>query len=152
MYFVWGNHRIRRNGSHSRPWLLCRWSRTVVSSLFWRSIRFRKREAAFIPLHKRKKKVQINTMKKDVKVLMDVLNIISKKRKQINFDSNAARHQMAIEVVHELRKRRCQINRIELWTTKRQINTNLFRAKSLLSIKISFHSPLRTFQGVNLKR
>jgi hypothetical protein len=30
---------------------------------------------------------------------------------------------MAIEVVHELRKRKCQINKIELWTRKRQINT-----------------------------
>jgi len=62
----------------------------------------------------RTKKSQINTMKKDVKILTEVLDIISKKRKQINFDSNAARHQMAIEVVHELRKRRCQINKIEL--------------------------------------
>ena len=62
-------------------------------------------------------------MKKDVKMLTEVLDIVSKKRKQINFDSNAARHQMAIEVVHELRKRRCQINKIELWMRKRLINT-----------------------------
>jgi hypothetical protein len=53
-------------------------------------------------------------MKKDVKLLTDVLDIISEKRKQINFDSNAARHQMAVDVVSELRKRKCQINKIEL--------------------------------------
>ena len=34
-------------------------------------------------------------MKRDVKMLTEVLDIISKKRKQINFESNAARHQMA---------------------------------------------------------
>ena len=62
-------------------------------------------------------------MKKDVKMLTEVLDIVSKKRKQLNFDSNAARNQIAIEVIHELRKRRCQINKIELWTRKRQINT-----------------------------
>ena len=60
------------------------------------------------------KKCQINTMKKDVKMLTEVLDIISKKRKQINFESNAARHQMAVEVVHELRNRKFQINKIEL--------------------------------------
>ena len=49
-------------------------------------------------------------MKKDVKMLTEVLDIIYKKRKQLNFDSDAARNQMAIEVVHELRKRKCQIN------------------------------------------
>jgi len=65
-------------------------------------------------INRESKKRHINTMKKDVKMLTEVLDIISKKRKQINFDSNAARHQMAIEVVHELRKRRCQINKIEL--------------------------------------
>ena len=53
-------------------------------------------------------------MKKDVKLLTDVLDTVSKKRKQLNFDSNAARNQIAIEVIHELRKRKCQINRIEL--------------------------------------
>ena len=53
-------------------------------------------------------------MKKDVKMLTEVLDIVSKKRKQLNFDSNAARHDIAVEVVHQLRKRRCQINKIEL--------------------------------------
>ena len=62
----------------------------------------------------RTKKSQINTMKKDVKLLTDVLDIISQKRKQINFDSDAARHQMAVDVVSELRKKKCQINKIEL--------------------------------------
>ena len=65
-----------------------------------------------IPL--RTKKFQINTMKKDVKILTEVLDTVSKKRKQLNFDSNAARNQIAVEVVHELRKRKCQINRIGL--------------------------------------
>ena len=62
-------------------------------------------------------------MKKDVKMLSDVLEVISKKRKQINFDSAAARQQIANEAIHELRKRKCHINRIELWKKKRQINT-----------------------------
>lgn len=62
----------------------------------------------------RTKKSQINTMKKDVKMLTEVLDTVSKKRKQLNFDSNAARNQIAIEVIHELRKRKCQINKIEL--------------------------------------
>jgi hypothetical protein len=53
-------------------------------------------------------------MKKDVKMLTEVLDIVSKKRKQLNFDSNAARSSLAIDVVHELRKRKCQINKIEL--------------------------------------
>ena len=53
-------------------------------------------------------------MKKDIKMLTEVLDIVSKKRKQINFDSDAARHQIAVEVVHQLRKRKCQINKIEL--------------------------------------
>jgi len=53
-------------------------------------------------------------MKKDVKMLSDVLEVISKKRKQINFDSAAARQQIANEAIHELRKRKCHINRIEL--------------------------------------
>ena len=53
-------------------------------------------------------------MKKDVKMLVEVLDIISKTRKQINFDGDAARHQIAVEVVHQLRKRKCQINKIEL--------------------------------------
>jgi hypothetical protein len=53
-------------------------------------------------------------MKKDVKMLTEVLDIIQKKRKQINFDSNAARQEIAAEVVHQLRKRKCQINKIEL--------------------------------------
>tara|TARA_Y100000310_G_scaffold237424_1_gene240698 strand:- start:486 stop:674 length:189 start_codon:yes stop_codon:yes gene_type:complete len=55
-----------------------------------------------------------NTMKKDVKMLTEVLDIVSKKRKQLNFESGAARNQIATEVIHELRKRKCQINRIEL--------------------------------------
>jgi hypothetical protein len=62
-------------------------------------------------------------MKKDVKMLSDALEVISKKRKQINFDSVAGRQYIATEVVHELRKRKCHINRIELWKKKRQINT-----------------------------
>ena len=62
-------------------------------------------------------------MKKDIKMLTEVLDIIQKKRKQINFDSNAARQEIAAEVVHQLRKRKCQINKIELWARKRQINT-----------------------------
>jgi len=53
-------------------------------------------------------------MKKDVKVLAEVLGVIQKKRKQINFDSNAARQEIAAEVVYQLRKRKCQINKIEL--------------------------------------
>ncbi len=53
-------------------------------------------------------------MKKDVKMLTEVLDIVSKKRKQLNFESGAARNQIATEVIHELRKRKCQINRIEL--------------------------------------
>ena len=53
-------------------------------------------------------------MKKDVKLLTEVLDIIQKKRKQINFDSNAARQEIATEVVYQLRKRKCQINKIEL--------------------------------------
>jgi|TARA_R110001606_G_scaffold14234_6_gene60458 hypothetical protein len=53
-------------------------------------------------------------MKKEVKMLTEVLDIIQKKRKQINFDSNAARQEIATEVVHQLRKRKCQINKIEL--------------------------------------
>jgi|TARA_Y100000310_G_C20544592_1_gene744982 hypothetical protein len=53
-------------------------------------------------------------MKKDVKMLSDALEVISKKRKQINFDSVAGRQYIATEVVHELRKRKCHINRIEL--------------------------------------
>ena len=53
-------------------------------------------------------------MKKDVKMLSDVLEIISKKRKQINFDSSEARHQIAAEADNELRKRKCHINKIEL--------------------------------------
>ena len=53
-------------------------------------------------------------MKKDVKMLNDILDTISKKRKQLNFDSNAARSSLAIDVVDELRKRKCQINKIEL--------------------------------------
>ena len=53
-------------------------------------------------------------MKKDIKMLTEVLGIIQKKRKQINFDSNAARQEIAAEVVHQLRKRKCQINKIEL--------------------------------------
>ena len=53
-------------------------------------------------------------MKKDDKILSDVLEIISKKRKQINFDSGAARQQIAGDVVNELRKRKCHINKIEL--------------------------------------
>ena len=75
-------------------------------------------------------------MKKDIKMLTEVLDIIQKKRKQINFDSNAARQEIAAEVVHQLRKRKCQINKIELWTIKRQINTYFMatpmNAKSLL--------------------
>ena len=54
-------------------------------------------------------------MKKDVKMLTEVLDTVSKKRKQLNFDSNAARNQLAVEVIHELRKRKCQINKIKLW-------------------------------------
>ena len=53
-------------------------------------------------------------MKKDVKMLTEILDAISKKRKQINFDSNAARNQLAVDVIGELRKRKCQINKIEL--------------------------------------
>jgi hypothetical protein len=53
-------------------------------------------------------------MKKDVKMLTEILDMISKKRKQINFDSNAARNQLAVEIISELRKRKCQINKIEL--------------------------------------
>ena len=53
-------------------------------------------------------------MKKDVRMLTEVLDIVSKKRKQLNFDSNAGRNQIAVEVVHELRKRKCQINKIGL--------------------------------------
>ena len=53
-------------------------------------------------------------MKKEVKMLTEILDIINKKRKQINFDSNAARQEIATEVVHQLRKRKCQINKIEL--------------------------------------
>ena len=53
-------------------------------------------------------------MKKEVKMLTEVLDIIQKKRKQINFDSNAARQEIAAEVVHQLQKRKCQINKIEL--------------------------------------
>ena len=53
-------------------------------------------------------------MKKDVKMLREVLDTISKKKKQLNFDSVSARHQLAEDVVHVLRKRKCQINRIEL--------------------------------------
>ena len=53
-------------------------------------------------------------MKKDVKMLTEVLGIVSQKRKQINFDSGAARSQLAVEVISELRKRKCQINKIEL--------------------------------------
>ena len=53
-------------------------------------------------------------MKKDVKMLTEVLDTVSKKRKQLNFDSNAARNQLAVEVIHELRKRKCQINKIKL--------------------------------------
>jgi len=66
------------------------------------------------PIQLRKKKGQINTMKKDVRMLTEVLDIVSKKRKQLNFDSNAGRNQIAVEVVHELRKRKCQINKIGL--------------------------------------
>ena len=53
-------------------------------------------------------------MKKDVKMLREVLDTISKKKKQLNFDNVSARHQLVEDVVHELRKRKCQINRIEL--------------------------------------
>ena len=53
-------------------------------------------------------------MKKDVKMLTEVLDTIQKKRKQINFDSNTARQEIAVEVIHQLRKRKCQINKIEL--------------------------------------
>jgi len=53
-------------------------------------------------------------MKKEVKMLAEILDTVSKKRKQINFDSSAARNQIALEVIHELRKRKCQINKIEL--------------------------------------
>ena len=53
-------------------------------------------------------------MKKDVKMLSDVLETISKKRKQIIFDRGAARQQIAGDVVNELRKRKCHINKIEL--------------------------------------
>tara|TARA_R110000744_G_C19192049_1_gene543990 strand:+ start:612 stop:785 length:174 start_codon:yes stop_codon:yes gene_type:complete len=48
-------------------------------------------------------------MKKDIKMLTEILDIISKKQRQINFDSDHARSQLAIEVVSELRKRNCQI-------------------------------------------
>lgn len=51
-------------------------------------------------------------MEKDVRILTEVLDIISKKKRQLNFDSNAARYQMAIEIAHELRKRKHQINKI----------------------------------------
>jgi hypothetical protein len=53
-------------------------------------------------------------MKKDVKMLTEVLDTVSKKRKQLNFDSNAARNQLAFEIISELRKRKCQINKIGL--------------------------------------
>ena len=53
-------------------------------------------------------------MKKDVKMLRDVLETIAKKKRQVNFDSAAARHQIADDIVRELRKRKCQINKIEL--------------------------------------
>ena len=53
-------------------------------------------------------------MKKDVKMLTEALDIVSKKRKQLNFDSAAARQQIANDAIHELRKRKCHINRIEL--------------------------------------
>tara|TARA_R110002020_G_scaffold475050_1_gene708431 strand:+ start:1854 stop:2090 length:237 start_codon:yes stop_codon:yes gene_type:complete len=61
-----------------------------------------------------KQKTPNKYMKKDVKMLSDVLETISKKRKQINFDSGAARQQIAGDVVNELRKRKCHINKIEL--------------------------------------
>ena len=64
-------------------------------------------------------------MKKDVKMLRDVLETIAKKKKQVNFDSAAARHQIADDIVRELRKRKCQINKIELWKRKGQINMTM---------------------------
>ena len=53
-------------------------------------------------------------MKKDVKMLTEVLDTVSKKKKQLNFESAAARTQLSIEIISELRKKKCQINRIEL--------------------------------------
>ena len=50
-----------------------------------------------------------NKNNKEVKMLTEVFDLISKGRKQINFDSYAARHQLALEAIHELRNRKCQI-------------------------------------------
>tara|TARA_B110001454_G_scaffold188922_1_gene187203 strand:- start:5 stop:196 length:192 start_codon:yes stop_codon:yes gene_type:complete len=51
-----------------------------------------------------------NKNNKEVKMLTEVFDLISKGRKQINFDSYAARHQLALEAIHELRNRKCQIS------------------------------------------
>ena len=49
-------------------------------------------------------------MKEDVKVLNEVLDIICQQKKQINFESAAARQDIAAKIVYELQKRKCQIN------------------------------------------
>jgi hypothetical protein len=49
-------------------------------------------------------------MKEDIKVLNEVLDIICRQKKQINLESAAARQDIATKIVHELEKRKSQIN------------------------------------------
>tara|TARA_Y100000034_G_scaffold49999_1_gene61734 strand:- start:23 stop:328 length:306 start_codon:yes stop_codon:yes gene_type:complete len=51
--------------------------------------------------------------KHQIKLFRDILDEISQKKKQINFDSYAAREDIATEIINELQKRKCQINTIK---------------------------------------